>query len=186
MRPNLRITSLVPSEDDFRRREVPYSTSSKFPEPTSEFLVGPGHDASGTRAALGTGVGCAFADPVLLILHHQDHHQGVGGLHDTYSATLSQSELSVFPPVAEKGRRRLTLSHCAGQRSGAQRLSALPKGFWDRCRMFWAIPKLELPPLMPPLLLEGWGAWCFGIRGCVTKCNQVGWSLLSIRWTIAI
>ena len=83
-------------------------------------------------------------------------------------------------------RRRLTLSHCAGQRSGAQRLSALPKGFWDRCRMFWAIPKLELPPLMPPLLLEGWGAWCFGIRGCVTKCNQVGWSLLSIRWTIAI
>ena len=104
MRPNLRITSLVPSEDDFRRREVPYSTSSKFPEPTSEFLVGPGHDASGTRAALGTGVGCAFADPVLLILHHQDHHQGVGGLHDTYSATLSQSELSAFPPVAEKGR----------------------------------------------------------------------------------
>ena len=25
-----------------------------------------------------------------------------------------------------------------------------------------------------------------GLRGCVTKCNQVGLSLLSIRWTIAI
>ena len=24
------------------------------------------------------------------------------------------------------------------------------------------------------------------LRGCVTKCNQVGLSLLSIRWTIAI
>ena len=48
-------------------------------QPLSSFQ-GPRHDASGTQAAVSTGVGRAFAVPVLLILHHQDHHKGEGDL----------------------------------------------------------------------------------------------------------